>query len=218
MFLLPQCAQTRMAIRSSCFVGTRSGRAPTNRGAWAAFAGLADAPLGPSPRAPANGQPCFPFWFPGRWRALAKGTALAGLSYNSPSASGCIVQFIIVCGAPAGVAPRRAIGAMMATTPENGSVALPTLFCWRTAQPPRVSRATSPCRAPSFPVGVAFSCLPAPPAAARRAKRAALHPPPFWPIVRARRPPPNGRREQPVLGRAWALQQPRVEREHRLRE
>jgi hypothetical protein len=39
------------------------------------------------PRAPNSGLPGFPFEFSGRWRALAKGTAragLAGLLYNSP--------------------------------------------------------------------------------------------------------------------------------------
>ena len=39
----------------------------------------------PPPRAPVNGRPGFPFWFSGRWRALAKGTAWAGSLCNSSS-------------------------------------------------------------------------------------------------------------------------------------
>ena len=41
--------------------------------------GRAPSYLGPPPCAPTNGRPGFSFWFSGRWRALAKGTAWAGL-------------------------------------------------------------------------------------------------------------------------------------------
>ena len=37
----------------------------------------------PPPRAPTNGRPGFLFWFSGRWRALANGTALASSLCNS---------------------------------------------------------------------------------------------------------------------------------------